>query len=256
MQILDQIPLWGFFIITVLLSLLCVEGGFRVGRRNTAKEQETAIGPMITSMLSLLAFMVTFTFGLAATRFDNRRMLVTEESNAIGTAYLRTDFIEEPCRTNVRNLLREYVDIRVNDVFQKTDPTQSKAEILQDQLWQKAAIIGQKHPYSQVGALFIDSLNQMIDVHAQRIAARLRARVPKSIWYTLFLIAAIAMAGTGYNSGIVGRRSLLTSIMLATMFSTVIVLVIDLDRPGEGFLQANQQSMIDLRKKIGPSIFN
>ena len=167
MQILDQIPLWGFFIITISLSLLCVEGGFRLGRKNAAKEQEAAIGPMIASMLSLLAFMVTFTFGLAATRFDNRRMLVTEESNAIGTAYLRTDIIEEPWRTNVKNVLREYVNTRINDVSQKTNPTQSKAETLQDQLWQQAALLGQKHPYSQVGALFIDSLNQVIDVHAK-----------------------------------------------------------------------------------------
>ena len=251
MQILDQIPLWGFFVITVALSLLCVEGGFRLGHQNADKEQQTAVGPMVSSMLSLLAFMITFTFGLAAARFDDRRVLVTEESNAIGTVYLRTGVIEEPFKTNAKNLLREYVDTRIKDVGQKIDPTQSKAELLQDKLWQQASLMGQKSPYSQVGALYIDSLNHMIDVYAKRIAARLRARVPESIWFTLFLIAAISMVGTGYNCGIGGRRGLLTSIMLATTFSAVILLVIDLDRPGQGFIQANQQAMIELGKKLG-----
>jgi len=250
MQILDHTPLFGFFVITASLCLLCVEGGFRLGSQNVAKEQEAAVGPMVSSMLSLLAFMVTFTFGFAAARFDDRRVLVTEESNAIGTAYLRTDIIEEPIKSNAKNLLREYVDTRIKDVMQNTDTPQSKAEIIQDQLWQQAAVIGQKHPYSQVGALYIDSLNHMIDIHAKRIAARLRARVPQSIWFALFLIAAISMVGTGYNCGIVGRRGWITSIMLATMFSTVIVLIVDLDRPGRGFLQANQQAMIDLSKKL------
>lgn len=130
MQVLDQIPLWMFFILTIFLAMLCVEGGFSLGRRNAANEQEAVVSFMVGSMLSLLAFMLAFTFGLAATRFDERRALVVEESNAIGTTYLRTDFIEEPLRTNVRNLLREYVDIRVKDVFQKgaSDPVLSRVE--------------------------------------------------------------------------------------------------------------------------------
>lgn len=110
--------------------------------------------------------------------------------------------------------------------------------------------MGQKHPNSPVGALFINSLNQAIDLHGKRAAARLRARVPESICYALFFIAAISMVGTGYKCGIAGTRSWLTSVMLVITFSTVIDLVADLDRPWEGSLRASQQPMIDLSKKI------
>ncbi len=253
MQILDQIPIRAFFLLTISVALLCIEGGFRLGCRNAAKEHETSVASMVGSMLSLLAFMLAFTFGLAAARYDTRKILVMEESNAIGTTYFRADFIEEPFRTNIKSLVRKYVDIRVKDVFQNDalEPTLAKGEVIQDQLWQQATIVGQKHPESETVALFIESLNQMIDLHAKRLATRLQARIPPSIWYALFLIAALSMAGNGYKCGIVGGRSVVASLMLAIAFSTVILLIADLDRPWAGIINASSQPMIDLSKKIG-----
>ena len=253
---LNALPLWAFFIVTVVLALLCVEGGFRFGKhhqQDTTKENEASVGSMVGSTLSLLAFLLTFTFGIAAARFDDRRTLVLEEANAIGTTYSRADLIEEPSQGTIKNLLREYVDVRINDTTQSTIPEQAplKPEVLQDRLWSEAAVIGQKHPGSEMSALFIESLNEMIDVHAKRVTARRYARVPESIWGALFLVAALSMIGVGYHSGLIGKRSWPACVMLIVTFGTVMLLVADLDRPSEGSLTANQQPMIDLSKKIG-----
>src|SRR5262245_43324784 len=109
-------PIWGVFLATVAVALLSIEGGFRLGqyrRRRSVQEDRPPVGEMVAATLALLAFLLAFTFGLAASRFDVRRGLVVDEANAIGTTYLRAALLPEPHRTAVRKLLRNYADVRL-----------------------------------------------------------------------------------------------------------------------------------------------
>jgi hypothetical protein len=109
---LDAIPLWGFFGLTMLLVLLFIEGGYRLGRYRLTRsehEKEAPVGAMVAALLGLLAFILAFTFGLAAQRFDTRRQVLLDEANAIGTTYLRAAMLPER-GDEIRALLREYVD--------------------------------------------------------------------------------------------------------------------------------------------------
>ena len=90
---LDGLPLWGLFLTIVVLVLAAIEGGYRLGsyrHRQEGREKEAPVGAMVGATLGLLAFMLAFTFGMAASRFDTRKQLVLDEANAIGTTYLRT----------------------------------------------------------------------------------------------------------------------------------------------------------------------
>jgi hypothetical protein len=116
---LDFLPVWGVFVATLLLILLSVEIGYRLGRyrwKRSEKAKEAPIGEMVGATLGLLAFLLAFTFGVAATRFDARKQAVRDEANAIRTTYLRAGLLPEPQRTEVRKLLREYVDVRLEAV--------------------------------------------------------------------------------------------------------------------------------------------
>jgi len=64
--------------------------------RRAGKEHDAAVGGMVAAELGLLAFLLAFTFGFAASRFEDRRQVVLDESNAIGTTYLRTATLPEP----------------------------------------------------------------------------------------------------------------------------------------------------------------
>src|SRR5215510_14417765 len=89
---LDVLPLWALFLVLLVGNLLLDEFGFRFGRlraRRTEKESDAAVSAIVASELGLLAFMLAFSFGIAASRFDLRRTTVLNEANAIGTAYLR-----------------------------------------------------------------------------------------------------------------------------------------------------------------------
>src|ERR1041385_7806559 len=106
---LDALPLWGLFIVILLVVLLSVECGYRLGqyrRSRSEQEKETPVGTMVGATLGLLAFILAFTFGLAAARFDARRQVLLDEANAIGTTYLRAGIIPERGE-QIRGLLQE-----------------------------------------------------------------------------------------------------------------------------------------------------
>jgi hypothetical protein len=209
------------------------------------------VGAVVGAMLGLLAFMLAFTFGLAATRFDARRMAVLEEANAIGTTYQRAGLLEEPYRSQVRSILREYVDMRVAGVLQGTyEQTIIRSEELQRQLWAQAEVLGRKHPRESIIGLFIQSLNSLMDLHAKRVMLVMRNHIPGSIWIALYLISSLAMGGMGYHAGLSGSKRSPIILSLALTFSLIILLIADLDLPQEGLLDVSEQSMIDVRNMM------
>jgi hypothetical protein len=250
---LDLVPLWLLFLTTIAVIFLAVEGGYRLGnyRRGHSPEKDAPVGAMVGAMLGLLAFMLAFTFGLAASRFDARRLTILDEANAIGTTYLRAGLLPEPHRTEIRRSLREYVDVRLEGVRQANlTEALSRSTELHTQMWSQATAVADLDPRSIVTGLFIQSLNELIDLHATRVMVGLRSRIPAVIWVALFFVATLTMATMGYHEGLAGTRRSLASLALVVSFSTVLLLTADLDRLHEGFLQVSQQSMLDLQKSM------
>lgn len=253
--VLDLLPLWGLFLAVLVLVLAAIEGGYRLGNyrhRRSDGEKEAPVGAMVGATLGLLAFMLAFTFGMAAERFDTRKQLVLDEANAIGTTYLRTAMLPDR-RDEIRALLRSYVDVRLDAVRSGRVAEQIlKSEDIQGQLWSAATAVGVQHPDSIVVGLFVASLNEVIDLHAKRVTAGLRNRIPGAIWAVLLTIAMLSLAAMGYHAGLAGTIRSLPIIVVAVTFSAVIALIADLDRPQEGTLIVSQQALIDVRQSMNP----
>ncbi len=101
-------------------------------------------------------------------------------------------------------------------------------------------------------SLFIETLNDTIDLQTTRATAVIVARVPETILILLFLGEVLAMGIVGYSAGLTGSRGLVAALMLVLAFSAVLTLVVDLDRPRDGFLQVSQQPLITLSEQLGP----
>ncbi|HWH71415.1 MAG TPA: hypothetical protein VNT26_18715 [Candidatus Sulfotelmatobacter sp.] len=248
---LDSLPLWGVFALTVGLVLLAVATSFWLGgrsRRRSEAAQKTPVGEMVAAMLGLLALLLAFTFSLAASRFDTRRSLVLDEANAIGTTWLRAGLLPEPQRTQVRQLLRQYLEVRLEGVRPgQLQQALARSEALQGQLWAQAVAVGQKEPGSIMVGLFITSLNELIDLHAKRIMFGVRTRIPASIWAALYLVALLSFGAMGYHVGLSGARKFFAILPLALTFAIVLLLIADLDRSQEGLFRVSQQALADLR---------
>jgi hypothetical protein len=252
---IDVLPLWALFVSILIVVLLSVECGYRLGRYRRSRheeEKEAPLGTMVGATLGLLAFFLAFTFGLAATRFDTRRQLLLDEANAIGTTYLRAGMLPEQGQ-QVRDLLREYVTARLEAVQPgKLAEGIRRSEDIQQKVWTEAETVGQKNPNSIVVGLFVQSLNQMIDLHAARMQVTLRSRIPGAIWLGLFAVAALSLATMGYHAGLSGTRRSLAILAVAVTFSVVIELIADLDRPQEGVLRVSQQALLDVQRSMNP----
>ncbi len=249
---LDLLPIWAIYLLTPAFGLLAVDIGHRVAkrwRRRANGKTEAPAAPIVGATLGLFAFLLAFTFGSASSRFEERKQAVLAESNAIQSAYLRAAALPEPMASDSRNVLREYVDLRLTGVnVSQIEQTIARSEEMQKRLWANAvAAANEKSP---MATLFMTSLNDVISLHGRRVTAGLYNRVPVVIWIALYSLLMIAMAVIGYYEGMSGTMRSLAVIGLVIAFSMVLGLIADLDRPGQGRLQVSQQSLVDLRRSM------
>ena len=250
---IDALPLWALFISILLVVLLSVECGYRLGkyrRGRQEQEKEAPVGTIVGATLGLLAFILAFTFGLAAARFDTRRQVLLDEANAIGTTYLRAGMLPERGE-EVRRLLRDYVSARLEAVRSGNIAEGiRRSENIQQRVWTEAEDVAQKNPNSIIVGLFVQSLNETINLHAKRVQAGVRSRIPGAIWVGLFAVAVLSLAAMGYLEGLSGTRRSLAILAVAIAFSVVIELIADLDRPQEGVLRVSQQALLDVQRSM------
>jgi hypothetical protein len=244
--------------LAVIGSLLAtIELGYRLGGKLPPGLTDSAKSPVLAisgAILGLLALLLGFTFSMSLSRFDQRRQLVVQEANAIGTTYLRSGLLPEPDRSAVADLLRSYVDARLDFFNRRGDPAEFKrvidrTEKLQGELWSHVATAVEKDSRPVTTGLFIQTLNEVIDLHAERVAA-MENHVPESVLLLLLLVALLAAMLVGYGCGFANRRHLLSTSVLALLIGTVIVVIIDLDRPARGLIRVSQESMIRLRESM------
>jgi hypothetical protein len=250
----ESFPIWSVFLGTMGLVLLCLQLGLLVGRRRqrNAQGKLEGSGAMVGAAMGLLAFMLAFTFNNAATRFDNRKALVIEEANAIGMTWLRAGFLDETHRAAMRVLLRDYVDLRVRVALGEVEVEGGlrQTDAMQDSMWAIAEETGRRDSGSIITGLFIQALNDVIDIHLKRLTVAIRNRVPVTVWATLYLLLVVGMIMMGIQLGLSTSRHFGLELALAATFSLVLLLIADLDRPQEGLLRVSQEAMVDLQTKL------
>ncbi len=253
-RFLDAVPQWLLGLIIVALALLALEAGRWLGKRRSshaAEENKATINAAVGSTLGLLAFLLAFTFGMAATRYDNRKEIVLQEANAIGTTYLRADFLPPQARAETRDLLRQYLTLRTGGVTAIITPEgMSQSSKLLDRLWAIAAEAEATNNTVATGQ-YVQSLNEVIDLDETRVTAG-RNRIPDGIWLMLILVLMFSMMALGYQFGFTHTHSWAITILMLVAFTIVILLIADLDQSQTGLLQVSQQPLIDLLNKIGP----
>jgi hypothetical protein len=191
---------------------------------------------------------------MAGSRYDDRKKLVLDEVNTIETTYLRAQLLPEPYRTEIRDLLRKYINVRAQLQAADWETVRQvivKSEELHKLLWSKAVKLSESSNYSGFTGLFVGSLNDLFDLHGKRVNAALRNRISVSIFLSLYLVAFLTMAMMGYQAGLNGKRAPIASFALILTFAVVMTLITDLERPRQNIFSVSQQAMVDLQNKVG-----
>ncbi len=241
------------FLVSMFLLILAIEFGILLAQLTHASLDDVRRQQIYSTrdaMLVLLSLLLGFTLALGEPRFERRRQLVVDESNAIGTTILRAEMLPEPARTNVESLLRRYVDSRLAFFRAANDSKQIKAALddsdaVQAQLWQQAVSVSQSNP-TPITALFVSTLNDTIDLDAKRREA-LEDHIPTTVWVMLASISLLTSFTVGFA---MPRRFWFSILVTPLMISVVLALIADVDAPRSGFIQISQRSMERLQSSL------
>ena len=150
-------------------------------------------------------------------------------------------------------MLREYVDVRLAAAETgEVEPAIRRSGEIHNLLWAQAQATMIRDTGSEAVGLYVQTLNDMIDLHAKRIAVALRTSIPDTIWYALYAVAFFAFGMMGYHNALAATNRSFAALAVAITFSAVIWLIADLDTSQKGTLRVSQQALIDLRETMGP----
>ena len=235
----------------------------QIGRRIAAyrmktdgEEVHTGIGSIETVIFGLMGLVIGFTFFGAATRLDERRNLIVQETNIIGTAYLRIDLVPMEFHEELRRLFREYLDARLAFYAHITDSVAAseadrKAKGFQTEIWKSAAQAMRAPGGTEGGRLLLPALNEMIDITTTRTMA-IQMHPPLIIYGMLGGLTLVGALMAGYGMARTKLRHRLHAVGFALVMSFVAYVIIDLEFPRLGLIRVDSfdQALIDLRQSM------
>jgi hypothetical protein len=243
----------GLILLGIVLgtTLLGIVAGHRLrGHAETLREPFAVVQ---AALLGLVALMLAFGLTMAVGRYDARRAAVVDEANAIGTTYLRAQTLREPIRTRSLDLLVHYTDsiIRLSESIPESADALAAvadAERLQRSLWSLAGEALAGSPADSAPRLYVESLNEMIDMETVRISA-LNNRVPPAVLEIMIAGAAVGLGLLALYLAILSRG--VVPVVLAALFVTALLLItFDLDRPTRGLVTVPDAPLVALRASM------
>jgi ABC-type glycerol-3-phosphate transport system permease component len=241
------------------VTLITMEVGRRFGRRRMAEDPEEAragTGAVEGAVFALFGLLIAFTFTSAALRYETRRELMVQHTNAIGTAWLRLNLLPTEVQLALQKDLRLFVDgiIKVHQqAGDKKALNQTKAylEKLQDKIWKLAETAASRDGRPQVATLVLPALNEMFDLTASRYnAARFHVSLV-ILWFLIFL-SLLASLLAGYAMASAKHRNWLYMILFSLLISVTLYVIFDFEYPRSGIIQLDKADhiYIELRETM------
>jgi hypothetical protein len=243
---------WQLALLLIVILFGATVIGLLAGR-SLAHHAETLrepFGVVQAALLTLFGLLLAFTLAMAVTRYETRRSTVVEDSNAIGTAYLRAQTLREPMRSASLRLYPEYADASIALSSSVPGSGDAKRAIgresqIQRQLWSLAGQSLSGRPVDSAPRLYVDSLNAMIDMQTTRVAA-INNRVPSAISLVVVIGAAVALALMAVYLAMFSR-GVVTVLLAAGLLTLLLFVTFDLDRPARGFITVPDAPLVAVR---------
>lgn len=232
----------GIFVICTLfiLMLLLAALGHKVGRRIAS---EHGISITEGAIFTLMALLVAFTFSSASARFDQRRILIIDEANAIGTAYLRLDVLEPQDRAVLQKDFLDYVTSRI-DIYQRMKDIDvanvelGRSKIIASKLWRDAVKAISHSSITNLNLFVLAPINTMFDVANTR-AGYTALHLHQVIFLLLIVVALLSAFITGYGTASRKRWLSVHIIAYSIIMSATIYIILDIEFPRYGIIKAS-----------------
>jgi len=221
--------------------------------RHRSEHLREPLGVLQAALLGLVGLVLAFGLALAVGRYESRRAAVVDDANAIGTTYLRAQTLAEPVRTRSLQRLVRYTDTSIR--LSRSVPTSTEArqavadgQKLQRELWGLAGQALADAPVASAPRLYVETLNEMIDMQTTRVAA-LNNRVPGPVLAVEVIFAAVALGLLALYLAILGR-GVLPVLLAAALICLLLLVTFDLDRPTRGLIRVPSTPLTSLRASM------
>jgi hypothetical protein len=252
MNFILQFPRILFVVSSIALWLAARIGVFiREKRGALAEDVREDFVVIQAATLTLLGLIIGFSFSMAISRYDQRKNYEEEEANAIGTEYVRADFLPADEAAKLRVLLRNYLDQRI--LFYRTRDARQLQQIdattarLQNELWVTTQTPAAAKP-TPVLALVVSGMNDVLNSQGYMLAAW-RNRIPITAWSLMFLIAVFSNMLVGFGARRPKTETLLFFV-LPLVVSISFLLIADIDSPRAGIIRVVPQNLISLSQSL------
>ena len=153
---------------------------------------------------------------------------------------------------SLRRLVR-YADtsIRLSETVPTTAGSRqaiADGEKLHRELWALAGKALADAPQASASRLYVETLNEMIDMQTVRIVA-LDNRVPDAVLALEVIFAAVALGLLASSLAILGR-GVLPVLLAAGLICCLLLVTFDLDRPTRGVVRIPTTPLISLRDSM------
>jgi hypothetical protein len=254
---LSSLSLTGVILFVLISLILASLAGYAVRQieqrrasRRKEKVEHSQESYLVGSMLGLLALLLAFSFSMALDRYEERRHLVVQEANAIGTAYLRAQMLDEPHRSRLSGLLVEYTDNRIELASAAVDrgkPLLARNDRLLTDIWAAVAASRESALRHGITTALLMTYNEVIDLDTERKVAR-QMRVPTAVLQLLYGFLIMTALVLGYV--LEERRGRMGAGVLFLILSLYIGIISDLSRPAAGSIIESQEPMLMLRQSM------
>jgi hypothetical protein len=225
------------------VRLAACEIGYRLGKARVDAQESlrSLMSGTGAATLGLLGLLLGFALSMAIARWDTRRDVIVEESNAIGTLSLRAGLLDEPLRGELRETLRVYTEARIALGGSRSDPEELRAarlesEALHTAIWSVVERANQPTTMNATLSSLISSANELIDLHELRLAS-VENRLPAALFLLLLAVGALAIAFLAWSFGAASQRGRTPMLLLALLVGAVLLLIMDVNRPQRGRIE-------------------
>lgn len=206
---------------------------------------------IVAAVLGILLVLIGFGFYLAVDRQETRRDLVVSEASALKTAYLRSQFLEDT--PALQSSLRAYTQARLAyGLSEESDRTAKALEAskLQDQVWHDVIAATKPLRSETLPSLISAPINEAFGL-ADRRNAIADARIPPPVLATIALYLLAITGILGFTTSAAGGQHRVGSFLLFALMASVIILILDIDRP-RGGMRVPQIAMSEVLADMKP----
>jgi hypothetical protein len=249
--------LYAVLLFSGMLVMLEIGRRFAIRHHEAGETDKGSLGTVETAVFALFGLLIAFTFSGAASRFQEKRMLIAEEATAVESAYMLIDVLAPEAQPALRERFRHYADARLEIYHRLPDvqaatPAMARSKALQAEIW-RAAVAASKLPGSDPSGarLLIPSVGNMVRIARTRLIS-LQNHPPSVVYGLLFFLGMLCSLLAGFRMASRFRRGWLHMVSFALVTAGVVYVTLDIEYPRIGLIRLEQadQALGEVRENM------